>query len=884
MSGAVFSYQWLANDAEITGATSDTYTLVEADFDKAVKVRVIFNDDDNNEETLTSEATAAVAAETAVPDAPQSLNVSPDDTGTLDVSWEAPASDGGSAITGYKVQWKRAADSWDTPADVFEATATGTTHTITGLTDGVEYAVRVIAVNDVGDGPPSDETTGTPRETTPPELSTATVDGATLTLTYDEALDENSEPSSDAFSVTVGGTDRAVDGVSVSGSSVILTLGSAVASGATVTVSYTVPTDAAAPRIQDEAGNPAASFSDQDVENKTPPPANSPATGVPSISGTVRVGETLTAETSAVADADGMSGAVFSYQWLANDAEITGATSDTYTLVEADFDKAVKVRVIFNDDDNNEETLTSEATAAVAAETAVPDAPQSLNVSPDDTGTLDVSWEAPASDGGSAITGYKVQWKRAADSWDTPADVFEATATGTTHTITGLTDGVEYAVRVIAVNDVGDGPPSDETTGTPRETTPPELSTATVDGATLTLTYDEALDENSEPSSDAFSVTVGGTDRAVDGVSVSGSSVILTLGSAVASGATVTVSYTVPTDAAAPRIQDEAGNPAASFSDQDVENKTPPPANSPATGVPSISGTVRVGETLTAETRDIEDDDGLDNAVFTYQWLANGADINGATSDTYTLVDDDAGLTIQVKVSFRDDKNNPETLTSAATAAVAPRPNSPATGAPSISGTVQVGETLTAETSAIADADGMSGAVFSYQWLADDADISGATSDTYTLVADDVGKAIKVKVSFRDDRNHQESLTSEATAAVTAAADDSSIWSATLTVGSSSSFHGYWNDLMGSLAPDGFNIDGSDYTVTSLSRYGDLMFAFVLDQALPGDFTLQVGDTTLRSEEADVITSSSSYSYQWQNKIPALSDGDIVEVSLTLAE
>ena len=78
------------------------------------------------------------------------------------------------------MQWKRAADSWDTPADVSEETVTGTTHTITGLTDGVEYAVRVIAVNDVGDGPPSDEATGTARETTPPELSTATVDGALM--------------------------------------------------------------------------------------------------------------------------------------------------------------------------------------------------------------------------------------------------------------------------------------------------------------------------------------------------------------------------------------------------------------------------------------------------------------------------------------------------------------------------------------------------------------------------------------------------------------------------------------------------------------------------------------------------------------------------------
>ena len=67
-----------------------------------------------------------------------------------------------------------------------------------------------------------------------------------------------------------------------------------------------------------------------------PAAANSPATGAPIISGTAQVGETLTVDTSGIDDADGMSGAVFSYQWLADGVDIAGATSDTYTLVEAD--------------------------------------------------------------------------------------------------------------------------------------------------------------------------------------------------------------------------------------------------------------------------------------------------------------------------------------------------------------------------------------------------------------------------------------------------------------------------------------------------------------------------------------------------------------------
>ena len=391
------------------------------------------------------------------------------------------------------------------------------------------------------------------------------------------------------------------------------------------------------------------------------PQPNSPASGAPTISGTAQVDETLTAATSGIADADGLDNVSYSYQWIAGDADISGATQSTYTLKDADEGKTIRVRVSFTDDAGNPETLTSEATAAVAPTT--PTEPLTLTVTRgDQIQELDASWQVPASNGGSAITGYKVQWKEAGDSWDTASDVSEATVTGTSHTITGLTGGVGYAVRVIATNGAGDGPASSEVTATP----------------------------------------AGGT------------------------------------------------------SEQNTE-----PENSPPTGAPTISGTAQVDQTLTADMSAIADDDGLTDASFTYQWIRNNgsdeADIQGATASTYDLSDADVGKTIMVRVSFTDDANNKETLTSTATAEVSAKPNSPATGQPTISGTTQVGETLTAATSAISDADGLTNVSYNYQWLSSrDTEIQEAMDSTYTLVSADEGKIIKVRVSFTDDADNPE--------------------------------------------------------------------------------------------------------------------------------
>ena len=179
-------------------ATSGRVEFAVGDTTKTISVPIIDDNIEDSGETFTVELTYAYPAKIAdgtatgtitndeavaatTPGAPRNLDVSRHDTGALDMSWEAPASDGGSATTGYKVQWKEAAASWGTLADVSEAAVTGTSYTITGLTDGVGYTVRVIATNSVGDGAASAVVTATPRETTPPELATATVDGATLT-------------------------------------------------------------------------------------------------------------------------------------------------------------------------------------------------------------------------------------------------------------------------------------------------------------------------------------------------------------------------------------------------------------------------------------------------------------------------------------------------------------------------------------------------------------------------------------------------------------------------------------------------------------------------------------------------------------------------------
>jgi hypothetical protein len=181
----------------------------------------------------------------------------------------------------------------------------------------------------------------------------------------------------------------------------------------------------------------------------------------------------------------------------------------------------------------------------------------------------------------------------------------------------------------------------------------------------------------------------------------------------------------------------------------------------PPTGSVVISGSATEGQTLTA-TDTIADTDGL--GPFNYQWLRNGVDINGATLNTYILVQADVGTFISVRITYIDGGNTTETVVSAQTAAVVNVNNSP-TGELTIGGTVAQNQVLTAITSNIADEDGLG--AFSYQWLRGGQIIVGATANTYALVQIDVGALISVRVTYTDAGNTVETVVSAETSPVT---------------------------------------------------------------------------------------------------------------------
>ena len=734
LDGVSFSYQWISvyenTETEIEGATDASYILTAADLGKAFMVRVSFTDRHGFAESLTSPATGEVKT---VPSAPRNVTLTQSDAEELVVSWEEPVSDGGSAITGYVVQWRRDHQGF-TPKVQGTTPATSLSYTITGLEYDVRYFVVVHAVTAVGSSGPSG-----------PIPVTLVSNATTLRRFIQQELVEEYQSSRPWLRDTWQYMNRPGFEIEVR----VLPPDTTVGYAAQVDFECSSSSDGPLPQCEvtwmefvyeyiasqlvathemahiytltnDIAADPAplalahlylfsldldgsrcrprelyADLATLDLKllsdgsfdesiSRLPYWSRCNSDYVPNSQPPL---DSLTEEALTVVRS-ALTGQM--PQWFSDTYDDAHGNPDLERLwtdvnaielaSERERDLVVyQLRDAFGGYCNELRVAKAVDSHTVALRNpwrdggCVPDAPGDLIATAGDA-ELALSWEPPDSDGGSRIEAHRVEWKSGSEDYDASRqEIVTDVGNRLSHTITGLTNGIDYTVRVLAFNFIGEGAYSAEVRATPRDTNSPELVAAEVVGGTLTLRYNETLDGGSAPSPSVFEVTLGGTAVAVTDVSIQGSTVTLTLASAVTSNDAVALGYSVPIESDAPRIQDAAGNGAASFSGA-VTNHTPAAGNRAATGAPTIDGAAQVGETLTASVSDIRDADGLAGVTFSYQWVSsNGASdtyIPGATEFAYALAAADAGKTIKVRVRFTDEGGTLETLTSTATDAV----------------------------------------------------------------------------------------------------------------------------------------------------------------------------------------------------------------------
>ncbi|NQW59786.1 fibronectin type III domain-containing protein, partial [bacterium] len=354
------------------------------------------------------------------------------------LSWTQPVSNGGAAITDYIVQ----SCTGGTCATFNDGAGTVTSATVTGLTNGTAYTFQVAAKNIAGDGPYSTASTSiTPR--TVPDAPTA------VTATADNT----------------GGIDVSWSAPSNNGGASITdyTLQSCISSTCT-TVSRSPSTDTStkvaglvkgtAYTFQVAAVNVAGTglYSTKSAAATPRAVAGTPI-DIVGVVGNTQVVLTWVAPASngaAITDYVVQACAGSSCSTFAHNASavagitVTGLTNGTiYTF---------KVAAV------NLAGTGSAGTSTAYTPRTVPNAPTSVRAVPDNTTGIDVSWTAPAINGGSAITDYVVEYATTNTDYVVFAD---GVGTGTSVKVTGLTQGVEYIFRVAAKNIAGQGAYSD---------------------------------------------------------------------------------------------------------------------------------------------------------------------------------------------------------------------------------------------------------------------------------------------------------------------------------------------------------------------------------------------------------------------------------------
>ena len=390
-------------------------------------------------------------------------------------------------------------------------------------------------------------------------------------------------------------------------------------------------------------------------------------------------------------------------------------------------------------------------------------------VAVDGDGTkLDVTWQAPdTSVARFKVRGYRVQWKTAG-AQDYPKANVATVSTGTSHRIDGLTAGTTYAVRVTVlgnwsgIHEDGDAAEANGTTGQATGGAGGASGGQANELAGLTVnpvagnTTELAVSWNTVNDAEQYLVQwKTGSDPYNSGEETTDANHTIT---ALSADTAYTVQVTAIDTAADPDAELAVGEASGATLD--------------AMGTVTVSAVADSSDSLDVSWPTVN---GAVGYVVEYK-TGNGSWTAVTRADATAITERITGLTAETAYTVRVTARHTiggvaadgDSAEGSGTTNAAEPDNTPASGAPTISGTAQVGEALTADTSGISDADGLDNATFTYQWMADGSDISAATGSGYTPVAGDVGKALSVRVSFTDDAGNAETLTSAATAAVVA--------------------------------------------------------------------------------------------------------------------
>ena len=453
-------------------ADERTSTITGLNNGRACDVKVSARSGGANPQTVSSPSVRGTPQRAATPPgAPRNLTVTPGDR-SLSVSWSPPASDGGSPITGYTVNWGGPSAG--------EITTVGTSYTITPLTNGEYYSVSVRAKNRRGSGDRV-SSGGTPRRAaTPPGAPrnlTVTPGDRSLSLSWSPPASDGGSPIT-SYTVNWGGPSAGE--ITTVGTSYTITpltngeyysvsvraknrrgSGDRVSSGGTPRRAATPP---GAPR------NLTVTPGDRSLSLSWSPPASDG-------------GSPITSYTIAYSESGGR-----------NSGTIT-VRSTSYTLEDRTNGIAYSVSVAANNRHGRGD-YTAPASATPQAPATAPGAPRDLSVTPGDR-SLSVSWSPPASDGGSPITGYYVSY------WDeSRGQGGGRTVGGTSAIFTGLDNGTTYTVGVTAINRHGEGNRA-TTSATPLAPEsvpgPPRNLQVTPGNGTFTVSWSAPSDDGGSP-------------------------------------------------------------------------------------------------------------------------------------------------------------------------------------------------------------------------------------------------------------------------------------------------------------------------------------------------------------------------------------------------